>query len=39
MVGDGGFMMPGQEIATAFHHAVAPIIVVFNNKIYGTIRV
>ncbi len=23
-VGDGGFMMTGQEIATAFHHGVAP---------------
>jgi acetolactate synthase I/II/III large subunit len=38
MVGDGGFMMTGQEIATAFHHGVAPIILVFNNQMYGTIR-
>jgi acetolactate synthase-1/2/3 large subunit len=37
-VGDGGFMMTGQEIATAFHHGVAPIILVFNNAMYGTIR-
>ncbi|MCW8086199.1 thiamine pyrophosphate-dependent enzyme [Sabulicella glaciei] len=37
-VGDGGFMMTGQEIATAFHHKVAPIIMVFNNGMYGTIR-
>jgi len=37
-VGDGGFLMTGQEIATAFHHAVAPIILVFNNQMYGTIR-
>lgn len=37
-VGDGGFMMTGQEIATAFHHSVNPIIVVFNNQMYGTIR-
>ncbi|MBS7811121.1 thiamine pyrophosphate-dependent enzyme [Roseococcus pinisoli] len=37
-VGDGGFMMTGQEIATAFHHGVAPIILVFNNSMYGTIR-
>ncbi|WP_207537702.1 thiamine pyrophosphate-dependent enzyme [Sabulicella rubraurantiaca] len=36
--GDGGFMMTGQEIATAFHHKVAPIIMVFNNGMYGTIR-
>jgi acetolactate synthase-1/2/3 large subunit len=38
VVGDGGFMMTGQEIATAFHHGVAPIILVFNNQMYGTIR-
>ncbi len=38
MVGDGGFMMTGQEIATAFHHGVAPIVLVFNNGMYGTIR-
>ena len=38
MVGDGGFMMTGQEIATAFHHGVAPIVLVFNNEMYGTIR-
>ena len=37
-VGDGGFLMTGQEIATAFHHGVAPIILVFNNQMYGTIR-
>ncbi|HEY1931574.1 MAG TPA: thiamine pyrophosphate-dependent enzyme [Acetobacteraceae bacterium] len=38
MVGDGGFMMTGQDIATAFHHGVAPIVLVFNNQMYGTIR-
>ena len=37
-VGDGGFLMTGQEIATAFHHGVAPIVLVFNNGMYGTIR-
>ena len=37
-VGDGGFLMTGQEIATAFHHGVAPVILVFNNAMYGTIR-
>jgi acetolactate synthase-1/2/3 large subunit len=37
-VGDGGFLMTGQEIATAFHHSVAPVILVFNNQMYGTIR-
>jgi acetolactate synthase-1/2/3 large subunit len=38
MVGDGGFMMTGQELATAFHHGVAPIVLVFNNQMFGTIR-
>ena len=37
-VGDGGFLMTGQEIATAFHGGVAPIVLVFNNAMYGTIR-
>ena len=37
-VGDGGFLMSGQEIATAVQHGVAPILVVFNNARYGTIR-
>jgi acetolactate synthase-1/2/3 large subunit len=37
-VGDGGALMTGQEIATAFHHGVAPIVLVFNNGMYGTIR-
>jgi acetolactate synthase-1/2/3 large subunit len=37
-VGDGGFLMTGQEMATAFHHGVAPIVLVFNNQMYGTIR-
>ncbi len=37
-VGDGGFMMSGQEIATAVQHGGRPIVLVFNNRIYGTIR-
>jgi acetolactate synthase-1/2/3 large subunit len=37
-VGDGGALMTGQELATAFHHGVAPILMVFNNNMYGTIR-
>lgn len=37
-VGDGGMLMTGQEIATAFHHGVTPILIVFNNAMYGTIR-
>jgi acetolactate synthase-1/2/3 large subunit len=37
-VGDGGFMMSGQEVATAAQHGGKPIILVFNNNMYGTIR-
>jgi acetolactate synthase-1/2/3 large subunit len=37
-VGDGGFQMSGQEFSTAVQHGGAPIILVFNNKSYGTIR-
>lgn len=36
--GDGGFMMNGQEMATAMHHGAAPIILLCNNNMYGTIR-
>ncbi|GJL85235.1 MAG: thiamine pyrophosphate protein [Micavibrio sp.] len=36
--GDGGFMMTGQELATAAHHGAKPIILVFNNSVFGTIR-
>lgn len=36
--GDGGFMMTGQELASAVHHGIKPIIMVCNNSIYGTIR-
>ena len=37
-VGDGGALMTGQEIATAVQHGSAPIILVINNNLYGTIR-
>jgi len=37
-VGDGGFMMTGQELSTAMHYGAKPIILVFNNGMYGTIR-
>ena len=37
-VGDGGMLMTGQEIATCFQEGVAPILLVFNNGMYGTIR-
>jgi acetolactate synthase I/II/III large subunit len=36
--GDGGFMMTGQELATAALVGLGPIILVFNNAMYGTIR-
>lgn len=42
MCGDGGCLMTSQEIATAMHHhaqtGCKPIIMVFNNGVYGTIR-
>lgn len=36
--GDGGFMMTGQELATAIHHRLNPLIIVINNGTFGTIR-
>ncbi|MBV8131578.1 MAG: thiamine pyrophosphate-binding protein [Alphaproteobacteria bacterium] len=36
--GDGGFMMTGQELATSILEGTGPIILVFNNAMYGTIR-
>jgi acetolactate synthase-1/2/3 large subunit len=36
--GDGGFMMTGQELATSMAAGVGPIILLFNNAMYGTIR-
>ncbi len=38
LCGDGGFMMTGQELATAMHHGARPIIMLCNNGMYGTIR-
>ena len=37
-VGDGGAMMTGQEVATAIHYGIDPVILVVNNNAYGTIR-
>ena len=37
-VGDGGFGMTGQEVLTAVMYGVDPVILVFNNSMYGTIR-
>lgn len=38
MVGDGGFMMSGQELTVAAQYGGTPIVLLFNNGIYGTIR-
>lgn len=37
-MGDGGFMMTAQDIATAQQHGASPILLVFDNGMYGTIR-
>ncbi len=37
-MGDGGFMMTAQDIATAQQHGATPILLVFDNGMYGTIR-
>ncbi len=37
-VGDGGFMMTSQELATAAQYGGKPIIFLFDNGMYGTIR-
>jgi acetolactate synthase I/II/III large subunit len=36
--GDGDFMMNGQEIATAVQYRAGVLFIVFNNGMYGTIR-
>lgn len=38
LCGDGGFMMSGQEIATAMQAEAKPIILLFNNSVFGTIK-
>jgi acetolactate synthase-1/2/3 large subunit len=38
LVGDGGFGMTGNEIATAIACGAAPIVVIFNNGMLGSIR-
>jgi acetolactate synthase-1/2/3 large subunit len=37
-VGDGGALMTGQELASALQHQAKPIILIFDNKMFGTIR-
>ena len=36
-VGDGGTLMSGNEIATAFQYGAAPIMIISDNGMYGTI--
>ena len=36
--GDGDFLMTSQELATAVQYGGAPLCIVFNNGMYGTIR-
>jgi acetolactate synthase I/II/III large subunit len=36
--GDGEFMMSGQELATAVQYGAGMIVLVFNNSMFGTIR-
>jgi acetolactate synthase I/II/III large subunit len=36
--GDGCFLMTGQELATAVQYDVAIVVIVVNNRMYGTIR-
>ncbi|MDX6511031.1 MAG: acetolactate synthase large subunit [Gaiellaceae bacterium] len=38
LAGDGDFMMSGTELATAMQYGLAPVFVVVNNGMYGTIR-
>lgn len=38
LVGDGGFQMTGMELATAVRYRLNPIVVVLNNRGYGTER-
>ncbi len=38
LVGDGAFQMTGTELSTCIRHGQAPIIVVLNNRGYGTER-
>jgi len=38
LVGDGGFLMTGNELAVAAQHGLKLTCVVFDNALYGTIR-
>jgi len=39
IVGDGGFLMTGLEIATAVEYCANPIIIVFNDSCYKVLRI
>jgi acetolactate synthase-1/2/3 large subunit len=38
IAGDGDFLMTGQELATAVQYRAGILVIVFNNGMYGTIR-
>jgi indolepyruvate decarboxylase len=38
IVGDGAFQMTGMELATAVRHRLRPIVILLNNRGYGTER-
>jgi acetolactate synthase-1/2/3 large subunit len=38
LAGDGDFLMTGQELATAVQHGIPVTVIVFDNAMYGTIR-
>ena len=38
LAGDGCFLMTSQELATVKRHGLAIVFIVFNNSMYGTIR-
>ena len=38
LTGDGDFMMNGQELATAVQYGARVVFIVFNNQMFGTIR-
>ncbi len=38
VVGDGGTLMTGQEIATAAQYGLDPVVLIVDNSMYGTIR-
>jgi acetolactate synthase-1/2/3 large subunit len=38
VAGDGDFLMSGQELATAVQFDLAIVVIVVNNRMYGTIR-